>query len=91
MNYKKWKYLSDHWKLGIHLILHTKHFGVNNRWWENFDSFFAIPLWKIIYNILAVYPLVKNYKAMKYRAIYLGFMHPDEVRLLWEKHPWLDK
>jgi len=32
--------------------------------------------------------MIRNYKAMKHRAIYLGFMHPDEVRVLWGKHPW---
>jgi len=87
----KYTYIKKHWKLGIHLLLHTKKFGVNNDWWFRGISIFGpVSSWKILTNLILVYPIIRNYKAMKNRAIYLGFMHPDKVRLLWGKHPWFD-
>jgi len=87
----KYIYIKKHWKIGIHLLLQTKKFGVNNDWWFRGISIFgSIPSWKILTNLILVHPIIRNYKAMKNRAIYLGFMHPDEVRILWDKHPWFD-
>ena len=91
MTKEKWQFIKDHWKLGTHLVLHTKHFGVNNDWWFNGDSFFGESTPRMLFNIVCVYPLIRNYKDMKHRAIYLGFMHPDQVRVFWGKHPWFDK
>ena len=90
MRKEKIKYLLDHWKLGIHLILHTNRLGVNNEWWfQYYESLFGYrPWWRTLFNLITIRPMIKNYKAMKHRAIYLGFMHPDEVRLLWGKNPW---
>ena len=84
------KWILDHWKIAIHLVLHTNRFGVNNDWWFNYyESLFGYrPWWRTLLNIISVKPMIKNYRAMKHRAIYLGFMHPDEVKLLWGRHPW---
>lgn len=80
---KKVKYIIKHWKLGYHLLIRTNHFGVNNKLWEkNFKSLFGIPVWKQVLFITLIYPVVQNYKQIKCRAIHLGFLHPDTVRLL---------
>jgi len=28
------RYAIQYWRLAIHLVFKTKHFGVNNRWWS---------------------------------------------------------
>lgn len=86
----KIKYIFKHWKLGYHILVRTKRFGVNNRRWENFDALYGMPIWKQLVQIITIFPLIRNYKRMKVRAIYLGFLHPDTVRLLWGKHPWFN-
>ncbi len=83
----KLEYFLKNWRLGIHLILRTKRFGVNGKWWSSFPSFyFGDPTRRIILNVLMIYPIIFNYKMMKYRAVSLGFLHPDTVRKLgWDK------
>ena len=77
------EFFRKNWKICIHLLLRTSRFGVNNEWWSSFRSiYFGDPLWKIIMNILTVRPIIHNYKAAKYRAIKLGFLHPDTVQKL---------
>ncbi len=80
---EKFLYLYKHWKLGVHLLVGTRYFGVNNQWWSNFPSFiFGEPFWRVVLNIVTIYPMCCRYRAMKYRATVLGFLHPDIVRLL---------
>jgi hypothetical protein len=67
--------------------LRTNRFGVNNRWWEKFDSIAGIPLWRQAFNILRIAPLIRSYKFVKWRAAYCSTLHPAEYRLLWGKHP----
>jgi hypothetical protein len=62
-------------------LLKTRRFGVNNERWSNFPSLFGDPWWKIIKNILTIYPLIDNYRAAKFRAK-IGFLHPDTVEKL---------
>ncbi len=83
----KLKYFRKNWKLCVHLLIGTRHFGVNNQRWSSFPStYFGNPLWQVVLNILTVYPIIRHYKAMKYRAKVLGFMHPDTVKELgWSK------
>lgn len=81
----KLEYFFKNWRLCIHLLLKTRRFGVNGEWWSSFPSFyFGNPLWKIIINILMIYPIIYNYRAMRYRAR-LGFVHPSTLKKLgWD-------
>jgi hypothetical protein len=36
--------LLAHWRLGLHLALGTRRFGVNDRRWESFRSWLVRPL-----------------------------------------------
>lgn len=64
------------WKLGIHLIFRTKRFGVNNKWWSNFDSIFGA---SFIQRLRIVY----NWKSMKFRAGKLHFLSDESYKLLF--------
>ena len=62
-------YLMKNWKLGLHLILRTKRFGVDNKWWYHFDdTTFGVDTKQIIWDVIHIYPLFTNYKLMKIRA-----------------------
>lgn len=80
-------YFKKDWKQILHIILGTRHFGVNNQWWSPFPSLFGQSLGRIILNILIVRPLVRNYKRAKYRAETIGFLHPSTVRSFGWKYP----
>lgn len=74
----KLEFLRENWKLCIHLLFRTRRFGVNNEWRSSFDSYyFGDSLWRIVLNILMCVPIIRNYRSAKYRAIKLGFLHPD--------------
>ena len=79
----KYQYISKNWKQGYHLLVRTNKFGVNNKLWESRGGILGIPIWKQILSILLIYPIIRNYKSMKVRAIELGFLHPKEAKLLW--------
>ena len=71
-NIKGWLFILRNWKLIIHVLFHTKRFGVNNQWMGNFDSLLAQhrgTLWE-------------NYQAVKFRAIACGFLTREECRNL---------
>ncbi len=36
MNKLKCEFYRKNWKLGVHLIVGTRYFGVNNQWWSPF-------------------------------------------------------
>ena len=57
-----------HWKEGIHLLFRTKRFGVNDKWYSDFDSMFGWHTHKIIWSIIKIKPIIENYKMMKFRA-----------------------
>jgi hypothetical protein len=80
---EKIKFIKENWKLGLHILLRTKRFGVNNQWWSEYDSIFGHPLSKIIYSIILIYPLYRNYKMMKIRAR-CGFMTGEEYKIFWK-------
>jgi hypothetical protein len=76
-------FLLKNWKLCLHLILGTRHFGVNNQWWSSFpSSYFGLPWWRIVKDVVTILPLIRRYRHAKYRAITLGFLHPDTVKSL---------
>lgn len=74
------RYFIEHWKIGVHIVLHTKYFGVNNRWWSNLGmpSIIGWPTWEIVLGVVTVKPMIVNMKAALIRAFALGFMAPEE-------------
>ena len=60
-------FLLAHWKLGAHLALRTRHFGVNNRWWSPWPSPWGRPAWRIALGVLLLIPLLGNLWAMRVR------------------------
>lgn len=61
------EYFFKHWKLGVHLVLRTKRFGVNNAWWSAFDSRWGKSWWRILLSVLLVKPILDNYYALRVR------------------------
>ncbi len=68
------KFYLKNWKLGIHLLFRTKRFGVNNRWYWHYDSLFGWSTGKKIISALLIYPIVGNYKMMKFRSKHCHFL-----------------
>jgi len=79
---KRMEYIRKNWKLGIHLLLRTKRFGVNNERWSSFDSIFGLSFWKKLKSVL-IYPLIDNYKQMKFRAGVCHFLSDESYELLF--------
>jgi len=73
-------YLKSNWKLIIHLIFRTYRFGVDNKWWSEFDSIFGLPIWKR-------WHLIREYRMMRFRACECYFLQePWKVfPRYWEK------
>jgi len=80
------KFLYKNWKMGTHLLFRTKRFGVNNRWWSDFDSPFGWSNWKKI-TLILILPIIHNYQGMKFRACHpVHFMSDEEKKLMgWLK------
>ena len=74
---KRLKYISKHWKLGIHLVCRTNRFGVNNEWWSQFDSLFGAETWRGHLSVR------HNWKLMKHRAKVCYFVGAEEYELLF--------
>ena len=85
----KLKYILNNWKLGVHLVFKTRRFGVNNQWWSKFDSVLGVTKKQWLWDIVRIWPIVRNYKLMKFRAIHLGFITPEEAELLWPRYEYL--
>ena len=83
--FKRIKFFKEHWKLGIHLLLRTRRFGVNNERWSNFDSIFGVSKKQILKDILLVKPLFHNYKLMKFRAKSAYFVNAEEYELMFRE------
>ena len=79
----KIRFILSHWKLGFHLLLRTKRFGVDNRWWSTFDSMFGYPLWKIILRVVLIYPLYQEYWLIKSRTLGAHLLPAETCRMLW--------
>jgi len=83
---KRIEYILVHWKLGVHLIFRTKRFGVNDRWWSQFDSMFGWSLQSRIWGILTLLPLFHNLQQMEWRIRNCHFLTDGEYELLfWRK------
>jgi hypothetical protein len=80
------RYYSKNWKLFIHLLLRTKRFGVNNKWWNEFDSLFGLSTWKIMIRIITVRPLITELTKIKFRVVACHFMTDEEKEIIgWTK------
>lgn len=82
------KYYKQNWKMFIHLLFRTKRFGVNNKWWNNFDSIFGLSTIKIIWRIITIKPLITEWKMIKFRAVACHFLTDEEKKLIrWTSFP----
>lgn len=55
-------------------MFRTKRFGVNNKWWCDFDSRFGISIGKRIRWLITIRPLIENYKMVRFRATACHFL-----------------
>ena len=68
----------QNWKLFIHLLFRTYHFGVNNEWWSNISSIFGVPVkQRFKYNQIKT-----NIVMIKIRGFDLYFLAPPERKIL---------
>lgn len=78
-NLRGWLFVYRNWKLIVHLLLKTKRFGVNNLRRSDFESA-VLGSWtkrEMFIGLLKVFPVVRNYRLAKFRAVSLGFLHPQ--------------
>ena len=79
-------YYEKNWKMFVHLLFRTKRFGVNNKWWNEYDSIFGLPTGIIIWRIITIGPLIIEWRKIKFRAIACHFMTDEEKKTIgWEK------
>ncbi len=62
------RYAKKYWRLATHLIFKTKHFGVNNLWWASQPSAIGWNWYQILFGILTILPIVRNYQSLKVRS-----------------------
>ena len=84
---RKLLFMKSQWKLGFHLIFRTKHFGVNNEWWSHYPSLlFGWAWYKILWAIVTIRPLLRNYESMKFRATVCCFMTKEQLKIMgWKR------
>ena len=59
------------WKLVIHLLFLTKHFGVNNKWWESFEGIGGISVFERMRRMILIYPIVRQYKWLRFKSTFV--------------------
>jgi len=74
-------FILKNWKLVIHLLFSTYHFGVNNQLWCEFDSMFG----KSFIRRFNPSQIWINYKMMEFRAVACYFV--QEPQKLFPNHP----
>ncbi len=79
-------YARQYWRLAIHLVFKTKHFGVNNLWWSTQPSAIGWHCAQIFWGILTIMPIVRNYQSLKVRSC-LGWLPESECLALGFKVP----
>lgn len=79
---KKVQYATKYWRLAVHLVFKTKHFGVNNQWWARQPSPIGWAWYQIIWGVLTVMPIVRNYQSLKVRSC-IGWMPQAECEALF--------
>jgi hypothetical protein len=75
-------YYYKNWKLFTHLLLRTKKFGVNNQWWNKYDSIFGLPTMKIIWRIITIRPLIIEWTKIKFRVVACHFISDEQKQLI---------
>lgn len=78
---KRIRYFSENWKLIFHLLFSTYRFGVNNRWWSDFDSMFGVPWYK-----RTPWKMLENFRGMRFRATACKFVSKETVAFLWPNY-----
>ena len=79
---KKLSYFFKHWRFIVHLLLKTRHFGVNNVWWSAEPSCLGWSLWQQCKGVILVIPIIRNYQAMKFRA-FAGWIPKQQAKQLF--------
>ena len=64
----RWLFFRQYWKLTVHLVCKTAHFGVNNQWWSWHPSPIAWSCRQRLWGMLTIMPLVRNYQSMLVRS-----------------------
>ncbi len=68
MNKMTVQYAIKYWRLVIHLVFKTKHFGVNNLWWSKQPSSIGWHWYQQLWGLLTVMPIVRNIQSLKVRS-----------------------
>ena len=63
------------WKLIIHLLFLTKHFGVNNEWWVKYQPAHNISTIEMLYRIVRIKPIIDQYHWLKFKETFVGEKH----------------
>lgn len=63
----------QYWRLSVHLIFKTKHFGVNNEWWSVHPAPIGWSCAERVWGMLTIMPIWRNYQSMKVRSC-LGWL-----------------
>ncbi len=80
------KFGINYWRLAIHLVFKTKHFGVNNLWWSKQPSSIGWHWYEIIWGSLTIMPIVRNYQSLKVRSCLGWIPQADCEALGYDKH-----
>ncbi len=83
-------FMRQYWKLAIHLICKTKHFGVNNQWWSSHPSPIGWNCAQRAWGVLTIMPIWRNYQSMKVRSC-LGWLPSDDCEALGFSQEIFDK
>lgn len=76
----------NYWRLAIHLIFKTQHFGVNNQWWSHHPSAIGWTWMQRLIGVVTVMPILRNYQSLKVRSR-IGWMTEEEASALFGKDP----
>ena len=85
MELERIKYFYKNWKLGFHLIFRTKRFGVNNKWWCEYNSIFGWSNTKKFWGIIKIKPIINNCRMMKLRSRSCHFLDNKEYKLAYNE------
>ncbi|MGC9385829.1 MAG: hypothetical protein ACP5D0_02700 [Hydrogenovibrio sp.] len=77
----KIQFAFKYWRLAVHLILKTRHFGVNNLWWSQQPSAIGWRWYQQAWGILTIWPIVRNYQSLKVRSC-LGWIPQADCEAL---------
>jgi len=78
---KKIQWSRQYWRLAIHLVFKTRHFGVNNRWWVSAPSLMGWHWGQRLWAMITIVPIWRNYQALKVRAC-LGWVTQQDCEQL---------